>query len=42
MELKVRYGDLMSIEDADQLWKVVRDQDMTTAEEDLLYQLFEA
>jgi hypothetical protein len=42
MELKVRYGDLMSIEDADQLWKVVRDQDMTTAEEELLYQLFEA
>ena len=40
IELKVRYGNLVSIENADQLWQVIRDQKMTTAEKDLLYQLF--
>jgi len=39
--LKDIYGPLLHIEDTENLWKVVRDNGMTAAEEELLYWLFE-
>lgn len=39
--LKGNYGSLFYIEGAEDLWKVVLDTDMTSAEQELLYQLFE-
>jgi hypothetical protein len=39
--LKARYGNLVAITDADDLWKVVMDQDLTPTEEEMLYRLFE-
>lgn len=40
--LKRIYGDKLHIEGTEDLWKVVLDTDMTSTEEELLYQLFEA